>query len=135
MWFQWKQKNRAWTNLKVPCDRVDRELFYASTIVTVGDGKMAPFWTSCWINGNMAKSIAPLLYAKSRREKITVHQALKNEKWIDHIYPPAMSEEVTQFVKLWEAIREVAQNETVEDRTTWRWTMDGEYTTKSAYQI
>ena len=54
MWFQWKKKNRAWTNLDVPCDRVDRELFYASTIVTVGDGKMAPFWTPCWINGNMA---------------------------------------------------------------------------------
>jgi len=54
MWFQWKKKNRAWTNLDVPCDRVDRELFYASTIVTVGDGKMTPFWTPCWINGNMA---------------------------------------------------------------------------------
>jgi hypothetical protein len=92
MWFQWKQKNRAWTNLEVPCDRVDQELFYASTTVTVGDGKMAPFWTSCWINGNMAKSIAPLLYAKSRRKKITVHQALKNEKWIDHIYPAARNE-------------------------------------------
>jgi hypothetical protein len=96
---------------------VDRELFYASTIVTVDDGKMAPFWTSCWINGNMAKSIAPLLYAKSRRKK----QALKNEKWIDHIYPSATSEEVTQFVKLWEAIREVARNETVEDTGDGRW--------------
>ena len=135
MLFQWKQKNKACTNLEVPCDRVDRELFYASTIVTIGDGKMAPFWTSCWINGNMAKSIAPLLYAKSRRKKITVHQALKSEKWIDHIYPPATSEEMTQFVRLWEAIREVARNETVEDTITWRWTMDGEYTTKSAYQI
>jgi len=30
-------------------------------------------------------------------------------------------EEVTQFVRLWEAVRGVALNETVEDTTTWRW--------------
>ena len=42
MWLQWKQKNRAWSNLEVPCDKVDRDLFYTSTVVTIGDGKTAP---------------------------------------------------------------------------------------------
>ena len=83
----------------------------------------------------MAKSIAPSLSAKTRRKKITVHQALKNEKWIDHIYPPTMHEEVTEFVKLWEALRGFTLNESVEDTIIWRWTADGEYTTKSAYQV
>jgi hypothetical protein len=76
LWFKWKQKQRAWNQLEIPCDRIDRELFYASTVVTIGDGKMAPFWCSNWINGTMAKSIAPLRYEKARRKKITVHQAL-----------------------------------------------------------
>ena len=70
----------------------------------------------------MAKSIAPSLYAKTRRKKITVHQALKNEKWIDHIYPPTMHEEVTEFVKLKEALRGFTLNESVEDTIIWRWT-------------
>jgi hypothetical protein len=96
---------------------------------------MATFWTSSWINGTVAKSIAPLLYTKTRRKKITVHQALTTKKWIDHIYPPTTREEVTQFVRLWEAIRGVVRNESVEDTISWRWTADGEYTTKSAYQI
>lgn len=64
---------------------------------------MTPFWTSSWINGQMAKSIAPFLYLKSKRKKITVFQALKEDKWIDHIYPPASEEEVMEFIKLWEA--------------------------------
>lgn len=43
LWSQWKQKNRAWTSLESPCNNVDRDLFYASTTVTIGNGKMAPF--------------------------------------------------------------------------------------------
>lgn len=41
LWFRWKQKHRAWNNLDVPCDKTDRELFYASSIVTIGDGRAA----------------------------------------------------------------------------------------------
>jgi hypothetical protein len=70
LWFKWKQKQRAWNQLEIPCDRIDRELFCASTVVTIGDGKTAPFWCSNWINGTMAKSIAPLLYEKARRKKL-----------------------------------------------------------------
>jgi hypothetical protein len=104
LWFKWKQKQRAWNQLKIPCDATDRELFYASTTVRIGDGKTAPFWSSNWINGTRPKTLAPLLYEKTRRKKITVHQALTHHKWIDHIYPPTSQEEVTQYVRLWEAV-------------------------------
>jgi hypothetical protein len=67
LWFKWKQKLRAWNNLEIPCDKVDREFFYASTIVTVEDGKTAPFWSSNWIDGTMPRSIAPLLTTVERR--------------------------------------------------------------------
>ena len=46
LWFKWKQKQRAWNNLKILCDKVDLDLFYASTVVTVGDGNTTPFWSS-----------------------------------------------------------------------------------------
>ena len=83
----------------------------------------------------MAKSIAPLLFEKTRRKKNTVRQALTNNKWIDHIYPPTSQEEVRQFVWLLEELQGVVLNETIQDDITWRWTADGVYTTQSAYQI
>ena len=119
LWFKWKQKQRAWNNLEIPCDKVDRNLFYASTVVTVGDGNTTPFWSSNWINGSMAKSIAPLLFEKTRRKKITVRQALTNNKWIDHIYPPTSQEEVRQFVRLWDELQGVVLNEAIQDDITW----------------
>jgi hypothetical protein len=39
LWFKWKQKDRAWNNLDTPCDKTDVELFNASTVVEVGNGK------------------------------------------------------------------------------------------------
>jgi hypothetical protein len=116
-------------------DAVDRDLFNASTVMTVGNGKKALFWTSSWLNGTTAKLIAPSLYRKSKRKKFTVHQGLLNRKWIDHIFPPTSPEEVGEFIKLWEAIGAVPINDAVEDEVRWRWTTDGEYSTKSAYLI
>jgi hypothetical protein len=60
LWFQWRHKERAWTNLELSCDKRDRDLFAASTVVTIGDGKTASFWT-----GRTSKSIAPTLFKKS----------------------------------------------------------------------
>jgi hypothetical protein len=51
LWFKWKQADRPWTGLDIPCDKTDRDLFDASTVVTVGKGDKASFWNSNWING------------------------------------------------------------------------------------
>jgi hypothetical protein len=64
-----------------------------------------------------------------------VQQALTDDKWIDHIYPPTSQEEVKEFVLLWETTQDMSLDGTIEDDITWRWTADGEYTTQSAYQI
>ena len=135
LWYRCKQKERAWSNLEVPCDKTDHELFNATTIVKIGDGKTALFWSSSWINGTSAKRIAPSLFKKTRRKKITVQKALHNNKWIDHIYPPSTQEEISDFVNLWEAIKDTSLDDQVEADIKWRWTPSGEYTTKSAYKI
>ena len=69
LWFRWKQKDRAWNNLDTPCDKTDVELLNASTVVQVGNGKSAFFWTSSWISGKAAKSISPRLFAKCKIKK------------------------------------------------------------------
>jgi hypothetical protein len=43
LWFQWKHKDRAWNELELPCDRRDHDLFTASTVVSIGDGRTASF--------------------------------------------------------------------------------------------
>ena len=57
LWFKWKHKNRAWNNLDTPCDKTDVELFNASTMVEVDNGKSTFFWTSSWVSGKAAKKI------------------------------------------------------------------------------
>ena len=62
-----------------------------------------------------------------------MQKALENNIWIDHIYPPSSHEEVSEFVNLWEAIKDTQLIDNVEDDILW--TENGEYTTKSAYKI
>jgi hypothetical protein len=40
---------RPWVGFDVPCNDADRQLFRASTRVTLGDGKKAQFWNSSWL--------------------------------------------------------------------------------------
>ena len=51
LWLQWVDKTKAWIGLGNPCNKHDRELFAAATVVTVGDGEMATFWKSSWLLG------------------------------------------------------------------------------------
>jgi hypothetical protein len=37
-------------------------IFYAATTVTIGNGKIAPFWGSSWLNGAKPKDIASLIF-------------------------------------------------------------------------
>jgi hypothetical protein len=66
LWLRWKSKDRAWTAMKLPCDKTDEDLFNASTSVTVGNGKIAEFWKSSWIRGQAPKNITPSLLSAFR---------------------------------------------------------------------
>ena len=76
---------KAWNDLDLPCDSRDRDLFAASTVVSIGDGKTAQFWSSLWTNGRTLKSMAPTLFKKAK--KISVHKAMQQNRWLTHIMP------------------------------------------------
>ena len=97
---RWKSKDRAWTALKLPCDKTDEDLFDASTTVTVGNGKTAEFWNSSWIQGQAPKNIAPRLFKKAKRKNITVDKALANNNWIRSCSPFSGEGEFSEFVSL-----------------------------------
>lgn len=110
-------------------------MFAASTLVTLGDGKTATFWSSSWVQGNTLKNTKPLLFKKAKRKNISVQKALQDNKWIAHILPIQFPEELHEYVALWTIVQQIWLMEGTEDTITWRWTENGEYTTKSAYHV
>lgn len=122
--------------MELPCDGRDRDLFAASTtVVTIKDGKTAKFWTSSWANGQAPKNFAPTLFKKTKRKKITVQKALQENRWLTHISPIATTVEIQEYVLLWEVVHQITLEDDTDDEIRWRWTPDGEYSTKSAYRI
>lgn len=121
--------------LDLPVDDWDKELFAASTVVIVGDGRTAKFWTASWVGGRSPKVIAPLLYKKSRRKNFTVQKGLEDNRWISHIIPQTSTQEFREYAALWEEVSQMQLDDNAQDSIRWRWTQDGEYTTKSAYCI
>ena len=61
--------------------------------------------------------------------------ALQDNRWISHILPIQTAQEIREYVILWEKVHGVTLQENNDDSIRWRWTDDGEHTTKSAYQI
>jgi hypothetical protein len=64
-----------------------------------------------------------------------VQKALQNNKWIAHIFPIQSHEELHEYVSLWTIVKQIQLVDGMEDSIVWRWTANGEYTTKSAYSI
>lgn len=69
LWYEWTDPEKPWVGTILPCNAIDRQLFRASTIVTVGNGKQAKFWQSSWLNGQAPMDIAPRLYKLAWRKK------------------------------------------------------------------
>ena len=61
---------------------MDRELFYAATTITVGDGRMAHFWHSPWLEGKKPKDIAPLVFTSSSNKNKSVKEATQDQNWV-----------------------------------------------------
>jgi len=100
LWFQWKHRDRAWNGLDLPVDSRDRDIFATSTKVTIGDGNLAWFWQSSWVDGRTLKNIAPTLYKKVKRKNLLVRKALQDNRWISHITPLSTAHEIREYVML-----------------------------------
>jgi hypothetical protein len=134
MWYSWKNEDRAWVGLDISCDKIDQDLFHASTVVTMGNGNKALFWKSSWISRMAPRHIAPSLFRKTRHKNITVNRGLEDNRWISNIWPIQEGTEIQELMALWEAISDVVRDVANEDQILWRWTANGEYSTRSAYQ-
>jgi hypothetical protein len=60
------------------------DLFYACTSITIGNGKIAPFWDSPWLNGAKPRHYAAHLQGIHKKE-MKVNQALLGNVWVAKI--------------------------------------------------
>jgi hypothetical protein len=112
--------------------------FRASTYTTLGDDASTRFWEDRWLQGAAPSNIAPnlvLLVSRRTRARLTVRQGLQSRHWMTRAIFGAMSTEAAaEYLDLWEATELILLNDQP-DRTVWRWTPDGNYSTKSAYNM
>jgi hypothetical protein len=134
-WFEWRHPTKLWVGMGNPCDEVDMDLFYASTTITIGNGKIASFWDSPWLNGMKPKDIAPLIYEASSRKNWKVHQALLANAWVRKIRLDInlTVQHIHEYIRLWTQLRGVHLDEHIEDTITWDTTTNGEYSSSAAY--
>jgi hypothetical protein len=117
-----------------PCDEVDMDFFYASTTITIGNGKIARFWDSSWLNGSKPKDIAPLIYEVSTRKRWNVNQALLDHAWVKKIRMciKLTVQHIQEYIRLWTHLQCIQLNELLEDIITWNTTEGGEYSSTAA---
>jgi len=100
----------------------------------LGDGRSALFWESTWSDGVDPRDLAPKLYKLAWRKGLTVREEVENQTWTRGLWRMSNAEEMAEFILLWERVQEVVFSDQP-DITSWKWTVNGQYSSKSAYAI
>jgi len=131
LWNNWDPQ-KPWRKLKIIEDAIDRDFFFASTEVDVGNGVDTPFWEAQWCFGKAPRNTAPNLFGLAKQKKRTVAQELRNHNWIRNIQALNSDILISEFLVLQELIQQVQLTDQ-EDRISWKWGASGSYSAKSAY--
>jgi mannosylglycoprotein endo-beta-mannosidase len=134
LWYRWVDPDRPWVGSEPPCNEEDSQLFRACTVVTVGNGCRAEFWGSSWLQGRAPRDIAPNLFKLAWRKHQSVRDDLQNNNWTRGLWRMTTTQEMTELIDLWSMI-DCVQLSDQEDKIIWKWTENGYYSSKSAYQV
>lgn len=135
LWLQKVDRDRAWSQLPIQMALEVQAFFRASTYTIVGDGRRAIFWEDRWIHGDSPAELAPCLaqlITRQTRRCMTVRDGLTNRAWTRRISGGLSADVFVEYLLLWNTLRDFSLSDQ-QDRTVWRWTNDGSYSSKSAY--
>jgi len=68
------------------------------------------------------------------RKKLKVREQMENHSWTRGLWRMSSVEEMVEFVRLWDLVQDVQFSDR-EDQIVWKFTADGQYTAKSAYDV
>ena len=120
LWQEWTDGSKPWRGLQVPCSNLDRLLFQASTLVTVGNGAKTKFWHDSWLDGEAPCNLAPHLFAMVRRKNRSVLQELTNDAWVIPFRRKITTVQIEEFVSLWIRLQQIHLQPEIEDNITWK---------------
>jgi hypothetical protein len=133
LWFNWDITDRPWKHVLKHRERVDRALFFASTVIEIGDGQNTPFWESRWLSGVSPKELAPNLHRQACFKHRTVHKEMQHFSWIRNIRSIDSEDLFDEFILLFNALQGIHLSDH-KDSIHWNWTSSGEYSAASAYE-
>jgi hypothetical protein len=110
LWYEWMEPDRPWFGADVPCSEVDRQLFRVSTVVKIGNGQTASFWSSSWLNGRAPRDIAPNLFKLAWCKKNSVAEDLQNDRCTRGLWRINNSDQITEFIHLWGLLQDIQLN-------------------------
>jgi len=134
LWHYWKSDNKPWVGTEIPCDEIDRQLFNASTTITIGDRSKVHFWQSAWLEGQAPKDLAPNLFASSKKKCLSIRAVIQDNSWVRHIRIPLLTSQqhFVEFVNLWTRLQSFELRLRA-DQIESELGANEEYSTKSAY--
>lgn len=68
LWFKWKEEEKPWVGMELPCDGLDVKLFQAATTISVGNGAKTSFWNDNWLQNQCLKDFAPNCFRLAKRK-------------------------------------------------------------------
>lgn len=134
LWFEWKDESKPWFNMETPCDEIDKKLFRASTKISLGNGKKCCFWQDNWLSGCAPKDIALAIFRLAKRKANCIHFEMEGNHWIISLRPITTISEINELVHLGSLLQEINLQAKTSDSIIWKWTQNGIYTAKSAYE-
>lgn len=137
LWFSWTRPDRPWVGTGTPCNAADQALFAASTVVTIGNGATASFWTSTWLGGRQLRLAYPTVFAHSIRKNRSVRDALHEGRWILDLRHGDYGSIMHSVLQLAREIRSagIILEEGRDDMIRWTACSSGQYSARSAYAV
>jgi hypothetical protein len=85
------------------------------------------------VHGAAPKDMAPGLYQTTRFKKRSVYDELRNSSWIKNLQVIQDPDLLDEYVQLYMALSTIQLIEN-KDQITWKWTSNGQFLVKSAYE-
>jgi len=99
LWLQWTDSSRPWTGTDVPCNREDRLLFQASTLITIGDGNKARFLDRCLARWRSPHEPRPQPFSYGGKKRKISDKELQNNNWVSRLRSRInTAEQVEEFI-------------------------------------
>ena len=137
VWLKKTEPHRPWASLPLQVPSQVQAFFSIALITEVGNGSRTLFWADRWIHGLCIADLAPNLLAavSKRRIKIgTVQEGLSNNTWVTDLHGALSVVALVEFLQLWDVLSEFSLQPAAEDKHVWRFSSNGMYSAKSAYE-